>query len=194
MFIIVGLGNPTLRYEGTRHNVGFDVIDLLADKYNISVDVRKSRAYIGKGIIEGQKVILAKPQTYMNLSGESVRSLADYYKIDEESELIVLYDDVNLDVGQLRIRKKGSAGGHNGIKNIILHLGTDVFMRVKIGVGEKPKSYDLADYVLGHFSRAERELMEEGYEKCVRAVGMMINGEADAAMNEYNRKAKPKEA
>lgn len=194
MFIIVGLGNPTLRYEGTRHNVGFDVIDLLADKYNISVDVRKSRAYIGKGIIEGQKVILAKPQTYMNLSGESVRSLADYYKIDEESELIVLYDDVSLDVGQLRIRKKGSAGGHNGIKNIILHLGTDVFMRVKIGVGEKPKSYDLADYVLGHFSRAERELMEEGYEKCVRAVGMMINGEADAAMNEYNRKAKPKEA
>lgn len=194
MFIIVGLGNPTLRYEGTRHNVGFDVIDLLADKYNISVDVRKSRAYIGKGIIEGQKVILAKPQTYMNLSGESVRSLTDYYKIDEESELIVLYDDVSLDVGQLRIRKKGSAGGHNGIKNIILHLGTDVFMRVKIGVGEKPKSYDLADYVLGHFSRAERELMEEGYEKCVRAVGMMINGEADAAMNEYNRKAKPKEA
>lgn len=194
MFIIVGLGNPTLRYEGTRHNVGFDVIDLLADKYNISVDVRKSRAYIGKGIIEGQKVILAKPQTYMNLSGESVRSLADYYKIDEESELIVLYDDVSLDVGQLRIRKKGSAGGHNGIKSIILHLGTDVFMRVKIGVGEKPKNYDLADYVLGHFSKAERELMEEGYEKCVRAVGMMINGEADAAMNEYNRKAKPKEA
>lgn len=194
MFIIVGLGNPTLRYEGTRHNVGFDVIDLLADKYNISVDVRKSRAYIGKGIIEGQKVILAKPQTYMNLSGESVRSLADYYKIDEESELIVLYDDVSLDVGQLRIRKKGSAGGHNGIRNIILHLGTDVFMRVKIGVGEKPKNYDLADYVLGHFSKAERELMEEGYEKCVRAVGMMINGEADAAMNEYNRKAKPKEA
>lgn len=194
MFIIAGLGNPTLRYEGTRHNVGFDVIDLLADKYNISVDTRKGRAYIGKGIIEGQKVILAKPQTYMNLSGESVRSLTDYYKIDEESELIVLYDDVSLDVGQLRIRKKGSAGGHNGIKNIILHLNTDVFMRVKIGVGEKPKSYDLADYVLGHFSKAERELMEEGYEKCAKAVVMMINGEADAAMNEYNRKTKPKEA
>lgn len=194
MFIIAGLGNPTLRYEGTRHNVGFDVIDLLADKYNISVDTRKGRAYIGKGIIEGQKVILAKPQTYMNLSGESVRSLTDYYKIDEESELIVLYDDVSLDVGQLRIRKKGSAGGHNGIKNIILHLNTDVFMRIKIGVGEKPKNYDLADYVLGHFSKAERELMEEGYEKCAKAVGMMINGEADAAMNEYNRKAKLKEA
>lgn len=194
MFIIAGLGNPTLRYEGTRHNVGFDVIDLLADKYNIAVDTRKSRAFIGKGIIEGQKVILAKPQTYMNLSGESVRSLTDYYKIDEETELIVLYDDVSLDVGQLRIRKKGSAGGHNGLKNIILHLDTDVFMRVKIGVGEKPKKYDLADYVLGHFSKAERELMEEGYEKCVKAIGMMINGEVDLAMNEYNRKVKPKEA
>lgn len=194
MFIIAGLGNPTLRYEGTRHNVGFDVIDLLADKYNIAVDTRKGRAFIGKGIIEGKKVILAKPQTYMNLSGESIRSLADYYKIDEEEELIVLYDDVSLDVGQLRIRKKGSAGGHNGIKSIIQHLGTDVFMRVKIGVGEKPKKYDLADYVLGHFSKAEREQMEEGYENCVKAVGMMVNGGADAAMNEYNRKVKPKEA
>lgn len=194
MFIIAGLGNPTLRYEGTRHNVGFDVIDLLADKYNIAVDTRKGRAFIGKGIIEGKKVILAKPQTYMNLSGESIRSLADYYKIDEEEELIVLYDDVSLDVGQLRIRKKGSAGGHNGIKSIIQHLGTDVFMRVKIGVGEKPKKYDLADYVLGHFSKAEREQMEEGYANCVKAVGMMINGGADAAMNEYNRKVKPKEA
>ncbi|MCI8709320.1 MAG: aminoacyl-tRNA hydrolase [Dorea sp.] len=194
MFIIAGLGNPTLRYEGTRHNVGFDVIDLLADKYNIAVDTRKGRALIGKGIIEGHKAILAKPQTYMNLSGESIRSLADYYKIDEEEELIVLYDDVSLDIGQLRIRKKGSAGGHNGIKSIIQHLGTDVFMRVKIGVGEKPKKYDLADYVLGHFTKAEREQMEEGYENCVKAVGMMLNGGTDAAMNEYNRKVKPKEA
>ena len=192
MFIIAGLGNPTLRYEGTRHNVGFDVIDLLADKYNIAVDTRKGRALIGKGIIEGHKAILAKPQTYMNLSGESIRSLADYYKIDEEEELIVLYDDVSLDIGQLRIRKKGSAGGHNGIKSIIQHLGTDVFMRVKIGVGEKPKKYDLADYVLGHFTKAEREQMEEGYENCVKAVGMMLNGGTDAAMNEYNRKVKPK--
>ena len=174
--------------------MGFDVIDLLADKYNIAVDTRKGRALIGKGIIEGHKAILAKPQTYMNLSGEGIRSLADYYKIDEEEELIVLYDDVSLDIGQLRIRKKGSAGGHNGIKSIIQHLGTDVFMRVKIGVGEKPKKYDLADYVLGHFTKAEREQMEEGYENCVKAVGMMLNGGTDAAMNEYNRKVKPKEA
>ena len=194
MYIIAGLGNPTLAYEGTRHNVGFDVIDALADQYNISVDGRKSRALIGKGIIEGQKAILVKPQTYMNLSGESVGALVDYYKVDEETELIVIYDDVSLDVGQLPIRKKGSAGGHNGIKNIIAHLGTETFLRIKVGVGEKPKKYDLADYVLGHFSKAERKIMEEGYQKAIRAVTMMINGETDAAMNEYNRKVKPKEA
>ena len=194
MYIIAGLGNPTLAYEGTRHNVGFDVIDALADQYNISVDGRKSRALIGKGIIEGQKAILVKPQTYMNLSGESVGALVDYYKVDEETELIVIYDDVSLDVGQLRIRKKGSAGGLNGIKNIIAHLGTETFLRIKVGVGEKPKKYDLADYVLGHFSKAERKIMEEGYQKAIRAVTMMINGETDAAMNEYNRKVKPKEA
>ena len=194
MYIIEGLGNPTLQYEGTRHNVGFDVIDTLADRYNISVDTRKSRALIGKGMIEGHKVILAKPQTFMNLSGESIRSLADYYKVDVETELLVIYDDVSLDVGQLRIRKKGSAGGHNGIKNIILNLGTDVFPRIKVGVGEKPKKYDLADYVLGHFSKAEKEQMDEGYKKAASAVAMILNGEMDVAMNEYNRKVKPKEA
>lgn len=194
MFVIAGLGNPTLQYEGTRHNVGFDVIDLLADKYNITVETRKSRAFIGKGVIEGKKVILVKPQTYMNLSGESVGSLVDYYKIDAKSELLVIYDDVSLGVGQLRIRKKGSAGGHNGIKNIISHLDTDVFARIKIGVGEKPKKYDLADYVLSRFSKTEREQMEEGYEKAVKAAVMILNGETDAAMNEYNRKVKPEEA
>ena len=162
MFIIAGLGNPSAQYEGTRHNVGFDVIDRLSEKYNISVDSKKHRALIGKGIIDGQKVILVKPQTFMNLSGESIRSIIDYYKVDPEQELLVIYDDISLDVGQLRIREKGSAGGHNGIKNIIAQLGTQVFPRIKIGVGEKPKGYDLADYVLGHFSKAERELMEEG--------------------------------
>lgn len=138
MFIIAGLGNPTKQYEGTRHNVGFEVIDRISEKYNIDVDAKKHRALIGKGIIQGQKVILAKPQTYMNLSGESVRSLLDYYKVDEEHELIVIYDDISLDVGQLRIRAKGSAGGHNGMKNIIAHLGSQVFPRIKVGVGEKP--------------------------------------------------------
>lgn len=190
MFIIAGLGNPDRQYEGTRHNAGFDVIDRIAEKYNIAVDTKKHRAYIGKGIIGGQKVILAKPQTYMNLSGESIHSLVDYYKIDEENELLVVYDDISLDVGQLRIRAKGSAGGHNGIKNIIAHLGTQVFPRIKVGVGEKPKGYDLADYVLGHFSKAERELMEEGYDNAVRAAEMIVSGQLNEAMNEFNRKKK----
>mgnify|MGYP001184750061 FL=1 len=194
MFLIVGLGNPTKQYEKTRHNIGFDVMDALADKYNISISENKHKALCGKGVIEGMKVVLAKPQTYMNLSGESVAELVNYYKIDEEHELLVIYDDISLDVGQLRIRKKGSAGGHNGIKNIIANLGTDVFPRIKIGVGEKPKKYDLADYVLGHFSKEDRELMEDGYDRADHAVGMILNGEIEAAMNQYNRKVKPKEA
>ena len=192
MFIIVGLGNPTPEYEGTRHNVGFEVIDALARKYNIDVDTKKHRAYIGKGMIEGQKVILAKPQTYMNLSGESVRSLLDYYKVDEEQELLVIYDDISLGVGQIRIRAKGSAGGLNGIKNIIAHLGGQVFPRIKVGVGEKPPKWDLADYVLGHFSKEEQEQMEEGYEHAVCAVKEIVTGNIEAAMNEYNRKKKEK--
>lgn len=190
MYIIAGLGNPDRQYEGTRHNVGFDVIDRLSDKYDIAVDTKKNRALIGKGIIEGQKVILAKPQTYMNLSGESIRGLVDYYKIDEEHELIVIYDDINLGVGQLRIREKGSAGGHNGIKNIISCLGTQVFPRIRVGVGEKPARYDLADYVLGHFSKAERELMSEGYDHAVTAVRMILSRRIGDAMSEFNRKKK----
>lgn len=188
MFIIVGLGNPTKEYAGTRHNVGFDVIDAIADKYNISVTERKCRAFCGSGFVEGRKVVLVKPQTYMNLSGESVRGFIDFYKIDVETELLVIYDDVSLDVGQLRIRKKGSAGGHNGIKNIIQHTGTNVFQRIKVGVGEKPKEYDLADYVLGHFSKAEKEKMIDGYDNAIEAVRMIVQDDIDAAMNQFNKK------
>ena len=126
----------------------------------------------------------------MNLSGESVGGIVNYYKIDPESDLLVIYDDISLDVGQLRIRKKGSAGGHNGIKSIIAHLGTTVFPRIKVGVGEKPKNYDLADYVLGHFSKQERELMEEGYEHASDAVEQIVQGEIEAAMNVFNKKSK----
>lgn len=190
MFIIVGLGNPSKEYEGTRHNAGFEVIDKIADKYNISVDTKKHRALIGKGIVAGQKVILAKPQTFMNLSGESVRSLLDYYKVDEETELLIVYDDISLDNGQIRVRAKGSAGGHNGIKNIIAHLGGQVFPRIKVGVGEKPPKYDLADYVLGHFSKEEQERMDVGYEHAVSAAEMILTGDISTAMNEYNRKKK----
>ena len=148
MYLIAGLGNPTREYDKTRHNVGFSVIDVLADKYNIDVSDRKHKALCGRGVIEGEKVLLVKPQTFMNLSGESIREAVDYYKIDPE-DIIVIYDDISLDPGQLRIRLKGSAGGHNGLKNIIKMLGHDTFIRVRMGVGEKPKNYDLADYVLG---------------------------------------------
>jgi len=193
MYIIVGLGNPTLQYAGTRHNVGFDVIDVLADKFQISVESKKHRAYIGKGIINGQKVILAKPQTYMNLSGESIRSMLDYYKIDKEQELIVIYDDVSLDVGQIRVRKQGSAGGHNGIKSTIAHLGGQNFLRVRIGVGEKPPRYKLADYVLSHFTKTEQEQVYESYGYAVQAIETILAGDVDGAMNKWNRKKKIEE-
>ena len=186
MYIIAGLGNPTMQYEGTRHNAGFDVIDALADKYNISVDGRKNRAYIGKGIIEGQKVLLVKPQTYMNLSGESIGGLVDYFKIDEEQDLIVIYDDISLAPGQLRVRKKGSAGGHNGIKNIIAQIGTQNFLRVKVGVGEKPAGWDLADYVLGHFSKEEQVLMEEAFLRAADAASALLTEDVERVMNQYN--------
>lgn len=189
MYIIAGLGNPTKEYENTRHNIGFMAIDALAEKYSISVMSCKHKALIGKGAINGNKVVLVKPLTYMNLSGEAIRAIIDYYKADAESELIVIYDDVSLDVGQLRIRKKGSAGGHNGIKNIIAQLGHDTFLRIKIGVGEKPKGYDLADYVLGHFNKEELAVMKESLEKVDGAVNLMLAGEVDRAMNDYNKKS-----
>lgn len=188
MYIIVGLGNPKKEYDNTRHNIGFDVIDALADSNRIGMTEKKHKAVIGKGIIAGQKVLLAKPQTYMNLSGESVRELVDYFKIDETIELIVISDDISLDVGQLRIRKKGSAGGHNGLKNIILHLGHDSFHRIKMGVGEKPKNFDLADYVLGHFTKEERLIMDESVKDACKAIELMINDDVDGAMNLYNKK------
>ena len=186
MYIIVGLGNPGRQYENTRHNVGFRCIDKLAEKYNISVLECKHKAIIGKGYIEGQKVILAKPQTFMNLSGESVRDILQYYKVEPDTELIVIYDDISLAVGALRIRKKGSAGGHNGIKNIIAQAGTDVFKRIKVGVGEKPKGYDLADYVLGHFSVSENKEIDAACEKAAEAVALLVQEEVDMAMNRFN--------
>ena len=188
MYIIVGLGNPGREYSNTRHNIGFDVIDKLAGQENISVLEKKHKAVFGKGSVAGYKCILAKPHTYMNLSGESVRELVDYYKADETSELIVISDDISLDVGQLRIRKKGSAGGHNGLKNIIAHLGHDTFIRIKMGVGEKPKGYDLADYVLGHFTGQERSVMDEAADRAADAIRMILTQGADAAMNAFNRK------
>ena len=190
MFLIVGLGNPGKQYEHTRHNIGFDVMDALAEKYNISISEKKHKALCGKGVINGVKVVLAKPQTYMNLSGESVAELVNYYKMDPEEEMIVIYDDISLAPGNLRIRKKGSAGGHNGIKNIIAHLGTQEFPRVRIGVGEKPARMDLADYVLGHFPKEEAETMTTAFKDGAAAVVDMMTEGVEAAMNHFNGAAR----
>lgn len=195
MYVIAGLGNFDTKYNNTRHNIGFAVIDRLAEQENIGVLEKKHKAVIGKGMVAGEKCILAKPTTFMNLSGECIRELTDYYKADAASELIVISDDVSLPVGQLRIRKKGSAGGHNGLKNIIAHLGHEQFIRIRVGVGEKPKGWDLADYVLGRFSGPEQKTMDEAAERAADAIRMIITDGADAAMNAFNsaKKAVEKE-
>lgn len=188
MYIIAGLGNPTKQYEKTRHNIGFDVIDALAEKYNISMNEKKHKAICGKGIIAGQKVLLVKPQTFMNLSGESVAAVLDFYKLDPAEDLIVIFDDISLAPGNIRIRKKGSAGGHNGIKNIIAMTGSSDFSRIKVGVGEKPAGWDLADHVLGHFSKEDRVYVEDAITDACLATEYMVTGEIDRAMNEFNAK------
>ena len=187
MYIIVGLGNPTREYQATRHNIGFDVITRISDDYNIPLDFKKHKAVCGRGYIEGEKVVLAKPQTFMNLSGESVRELVDFYKVSPQ-EVVVIYDDISLDVGQLRLRAKGSAGGHNGIKSIINHLGTQEFPRIKVGVGDKPAGWDLADYVLSRFKDEEQPIIREAIKKSSEAVKSIIKDGMEPAMNIYNRK------
>lgn len=190
MVIVAGLGNPDRKYIGTRHNAGFAVINRICDKYSIELAGTEQKAAVGKTIIEGQKVILAKPLTYMNLSGESVGGFVNFYKLDPEQEIIVIYDDMALDVGQIRVRTRGSAGGHNGIKNIISHLGGDKFIRIRVGVGEKPKDYDQVDYVLGHFDDGDKEKIEEGYKLAVEAVECILREGPETAMNKYNSKKK----
>lgn len=191
MYVIAGLGNPGKKYAKTRHNAGFDTLDMIADRYRIDVSTEKFKALVGTGVIDGQKVILVKPQTFMNLSGDSIRLVCDFYKIDVEEELIVIYDDISLAPGQLRIRKKGSAGGHNGVKSIIGQLGTQSFKRVKVGVGEKPEGYDLADYVLGHFSFSERIDMEDAFDRASRAAAALVTHPVEEVMNQYNLRQAP---
>lgn len=186
MFIIAGLGNPERKYDGTKHNIGFSAITALSDAYNIPVNTREHKALCGKGYIEGQKVLLAMPLTYMNLSGESIRELVDYYKINPEEELIIIYDDINLAPGKLRIRAKGSAGGHNGIKNIITHIGSQSFYRIRIGVGEKPEGWDLADYVLNRFNREDEPVIREALQDTVEACKVIMLEDIRTAMNKFN--------
>lgn len=185
MYIIAGLGNPSLLYNNTRHNIGFQVIDAVAEAFDIPVKTKKYRAFTGTGLIAGQKVLLMKPQTYMNLSGDSVKPAMDYYQ-ESGDRLVVIYDDVDLDPGILRIRKKGSAGGHNGMKHIISRLGYDEFVRIRVGVGACPEYMDMKDYVLGRFSKGETAVMEDVVKRAVKAVELMMLRGADAAMNQYN--------
>ena len=188
MYLVVGLGNPGKQYEATRHNMGFDTIDVLVERHKIPQGGVKFNAMYGSGFIGGEKVIFMKPLSFMNLSGGPVQEMAAYFKIDPESELIIIQDDIDLEPGQLRIRKKGSAGGHNGIKHIIQQLGTQTFVRIKVGVGAKPKGWDLADHVLGRCGSNERKLVEEAQERACKAVEMILANSVDAAMNQFNKK------
>lgn len=188
MYVIVGLGNPTLKYAKTRHNVGFDAVDLLGKMNHIAVNKRKFKGLTGQGKICGEQVVLVKPQTFMNLSGECVREVMDFYKVKPESGLVVLYDDIYIQPGELRIRQKGSAGGHNGMKNIIAHLKTQDFVRIRIGVGEKPEGMDLADYVLQRFPKAERAEVDDALLRSAKAVEEILSNNVEAAMNKYNQR------
>lgn len=186
MYLIAGLGNPGRDYVGTRHNIGFEAADALCAKLDISLGRERFRAVLGEGRIGGEKVIVAKPQTYMNLSGESIRELRDWYKLEPE-RILILYDDVSLPVGKLRIRTKGSDGGHNGIKNIIYQLGTDVFPRIKIGVGGPPHpDFAMRDYVLGRFSKEETEILIQSVIRAAQAVEELILHGPQWAMNRFN--------
>ncbi|MBS6105673.1 MULTISPECIES: aminoacyl-tRNA hydrolase [Anaerococcus] len=185
MYFIVGLGNPGLQYENTRHNVGFLTIDYLAEKHNINVKKLKHKALYGQGEISDQKVMLIKPQTYMNNSGESVRDFKNFYKFDDD-KLIVILDDIDIDFGKIRIKKKGSAGTHNGMKSIIYQTQTDKFPRIKISVGQKPEYMDLANFVLSGFNGKDVDIVREEIIMAADAIEMMLETNIDKAMNKYN--------
>lgn len=199
MYIIAGLGNPGRKYENTRHNMGFIAVDLIAEKYDIKIDKIKFKALVGEGRIGGQKVILIKPQTYMNLSGQSIMEIMNFYKEDIEN-LIVIYDDLDIPTGTIRVRKKGSAGTHNGMRNIVYLLADDGFPRIRVGIGpvakdgtqdkEKARNLDLVDYVIGGVSKSEKELLEDSLTRAAEAAASIVTDGIDRAMNKYNIKAK----
>ncbi len=189
MFAVVGLGNPGRNYSGTRHNVGFDTVELLANRNNINLNKIKFKSIYGEGIIGGKKVILLKPQTYMNNSGMAVLDVYNYYKMPLEN-ILVIVDDVDIEFGTIRIRKKGSDGGHNGLKSIIYQLGSQDFPRIKIGIGKRKEGQDLADFVLSKFSKDEKPRIEEAVLNAAMAVETIITYGIDEGMNQFNTKKK----
>ncbi|ADU23594.1 aminoacyl-tRNA hydrolase [Ruminococcus albus] len=185
-YIIVGLGNPGIQYEGTRHNAGFITIEALEKKLGFSCDRHKFKAKVGNTVIGGKSCLVMKPETFMNLSGDAVSEAMDFYKIPLEN-VIVIFDDISLDVGHMRIRRKGSAGGHNGIKSIIAQCGGEDFPRIKLGVGKKPNpAYDLAKWVLSKFGDEDMEKLGNAADKACDALELMVQGKIDEAMNKYN--------
>ena len=189
MFLIAGLGNPGMKYDGTYHNMGFDVVTELIDRYDIPPSGTAMKSLYGRGRIGGEQVILIKPLTYMNLSGEAVQQFVHYYRIDPAKELIVIYDDIDLSPGQIRIRERGSAWSHNGMKSVISCLGTDNFCRIRIGVGARPEGWDLADFVLSRPQADERAAIDSAISDAADAVAMILKGGINDAMSKYNRKA-----
>ena len=187
MYIIAGLGNPGKKYEETRHNMGFMAVDFLAEKYDIKVNKIRFRALTGEGRIAGQKVLLLKPQTYMNLSGESIRLALEYYKVNPQ-ELIVIYDDIDIQAGMIRIRKKGSAGTHNGMRNILYHIRTEDFPRIRVGIGSGRKE-DMIDYVTGSVPKNEITLLKEAAATAACGAACIVEKGIEKAMNEYNIKS-----
>lgn len=186
LFLIAGLGNPGSRYDNTRHNVGFATVDLIASQNNIKISKLKHKAVYGEGSIEGSRVIISKPQTFMNLSGESIRDMVEWYKMPS-SHIIIIYDDVDLPYGKIRIRPKGSSGTHNGMRSILYQLATEDFPRIRIGIGRPPEGWDLADYVLGKFNESDRKTMDESIKKAADAAREIIKSGAESAMNKFNK-------
>jgi len=186
MYIIAGLGNPTKKYEKTRHNVGFDTIDLLAERLGIKMGRSVFKAKTGKGMIGSEKVILVQPLTFMNLSGNAIQPILKFYKEDPKTHLIVIYDDADLDLGKIRVRAKGSPGSHNGMKHITQVIGNGDFARVRVGIGHRPEKIDMVDFVLGHLNKEERKVLEDGMSRAADAVKDIVEQGVDFAMNRYN--------
>lgn len=186
LFIVVGLGNPGSKYDNTRHNVGFETVDFLSRRHGINITKLKHKALIGDGTISGQKVLLVKPQTFMNLSGESVREILEWYKVPVEN-IIIIYDDIDIPVGKLRLRPKGSAGTHNGMRSVIYQIQSDEFPRVRIGVDRPPEGWDLANYVLSKFAGDDKKKAEEAIVNAADAIEAIVKSGIDQAMNKFNK-------